>query len=120
MISVKVYDKKELKLTPGKHNILIKKIIEDFAPRYAPGSILLYAGDTGKKFSYYDEKGIMDLNISLDSHGKMPDIVLYYKKKNWIFLIESVTSHGPIDAKRYIELEQIFSCSKADTVYVTA
>jgi hypothetical protein len=32
----------DLQLTPGKHSQLIKDIIENFAPRFIPGSILLY------------------------------------------------------------------------------
>lgn len=41
-------------------------------------------------------------------------------RKNWLFLIESVTSHGPIDGKRYLELSQLFADSKAELIYVTA
>ncbi len=34
---------KQIKLTPGDHAVLIKAIIEKFAPRFAPGSVLVYA-----------------------------------------------------------------------------
>ena len=33
----------------------------------------------------------------------MPDVVLYHKAKNWLLLIEAVTSHWPVDAKRHNE-----------------
>nr|VFK30413.1 MAG: BsuBI/PstI restriction endonuclease C-terminus [Candidatus Kentron sp. MB]VFK75207.1 MAG: BsuBI/PstI restriction endonuclease C-terminus [Candidatus Kentron sp. MB] len=38
---------KKITLGPGEHSELIRAIIKDFAPRFAPGSILIYVGDTG-------------------------------------------------------------------------
>jgi hypothetical protein len=29
--------------------------IDEFAPRFAPGAVLIYAGDTGEKWGYFDE-----------------------------------------------------------------
>lgn len=50
----------------------------------------------------------------------MPDVVLHYTKKNWLLLIESVTSHGPVDSKRHDELANLFAGSKVGLIYVTA
>lgn len=50
----------------------------------------------------------------------MPDVVLYYTEKDWLLLIESVTSHGPVDAKRHSELARLFAASTASLVYITA
>lgn len=66
------------------------------------------------------EYALRDLGVEIDSHGKMPDVILYYPEKNWLLLIESVTSHGPVDAKRHHELADLFKNSKAGLVYVTA
>ena len=111
---------KQIELSPGAHSELIKAIIEVFAPCFAPGSIPVYAGDTGDKWGYFDEKLLASLGVAIDSHGKMPDVVLYYKKKNWLLLVESVTSHGPVDGKRHDELAALFSKAKSGIVYVTA
>lgn len=54
------------------------------------------------------------------SHGKMPNVVLHYTKKNWLLLVESVTSHGPVDGKRHTELANLFAGSTAGLIYVTA
>ena len=56
----------------------------------------------------------------MDSHGKMPDVVLHFTAKNWLLLVESVTSHGPVDGKRHAELARLFAGSTAGLVYVTA
>jgi hypothetical protein len=50
----------------------------------------------------------------------MPDVVLHYPDRNWLVLVESVTSHGPVDGKRHSELSRLFGGSTAGLVYVTA
>lgn len=119
-IPVEIASGKGITLSPGEHSELIKAIIEDFAPRFAPGSVLIYAGDTGDKWGYFDAPLLSKLGIDVDPHGKMPDVVLHYTKKNWLLLVESVTSHGPVDGKRHNELANLFAGSKAGLVYVTA
>jgi hypothetical protein len=119
-IPVEVREDLSLKLSPGKHSELIRDIIEDFAPRFAPGSKLVYVGDTGDKYVYYDKELLATLDVELDDHGKMPDVILYQPKKNWLFLVESVTSHGPVDAKRYGEFMALFGSASAELVFITA
>lgn len=119
-IPVAIAPGKEITLSPGEHSELIRAIIEDFAPRFAPGSVLIYAGDTGEKWGYFDKPLLVKLCVDVDSHGKMPDVVLHYVGKNWLLLVESVTSHGPVDGKRHAELAKLFDGSTAGIVYVTA
>jgi len=120
MVSVTIAEGRAIQLTPGKHSQLIKEIIEEFASRFAPGSKVLYAGDTGEKWGYFDKEGLLALGVEVDMHGKMPDVVLYYPAKNWLLLVEAVTSHGPVDGKRRSELAKLFSRCTAGVVYVTA
>lgn len=117
-LPVQVAPGKVIQLSPGEHSELIKAIIEDFAARYVPGGILIYAGDTGGK--YFDEDLLSNLGVTVDSHGKMPDVVIYFPEKDWLLLIESVTSHGPVDGKRHDELAKLFGNSTSGIVYVTA
>ena len=119
-IPVQIAPGKVITLSPGAHSELIRAIIEDFAQRFAPGSVLVYAGDTGEKWGYFDAPLLASLGVSVDLHGKMPDVVLHYVRENWLLLIESVTSHGPVDGKRQAELAYLFRNAKAGLVYVTA
>ena len=119
-IPVEIAPGKRITLSPGEHSELIRAIIEDFAPRFASGSTLVYAGDTGDKWSYFDSVLLAKLGVKIDSHGKMPDVVLHYTPKNWLLLVESVTSHGPVDGKRHVELSSLFAESTAGLVYITA
>ena len=85
-----------------------------------PGATLIYAGDTGEKWGYFDKDLLAKLGVYVDGHGKMPDVVIYYPEKKWLLLVESVTSHGPVDGKRHGELTHLFAGSTAGLVYVTA
>ena len=109
-----------LKLSAGKHNEVQAAIVEQFAPRFANGGTLLYLGDTAKKDLFVDEKGLKDLGIPINQHSKLPDVVIYDNKRKWLFLIEAVTSHGPVSPKRLLELEDFLKNCKVGKVYVTA
>lgn len=119
-IPVEIAPGKEITLSPGEHSELIRAIIEEFVPRFAPGSVLVYAGDTGDKWGYFDAPLLAGLGVDVDPHGKMPDVVLHFVAKNWLLLVEAVTSHGPVDGKRHDELARLFAGSSAGLVYVTA
>ena len=112
-IPMQIAPGKKINLSPGEHSELIRAIVEEFGPRFAPGSLLVYAGDTGDKWGYFDAVLLAKLGLDVDSHGKMPDVVLYFAEKNWLLLIESVTSHGPVDGKRHAELTKLFAGSTA-------
>jgi hypothetical protein len=112
-IPVVVVPGEEIHLTPGEHSELVKAIIEEFAPRFVSGAMLVYAGDTGDKWGYFDEPLLKRLGVSVDAHGKMPDVVIFHPEKSWLLLVESVTSHGPVDGKRHDELAHLFAHSSA-------
>lgn len=109
-----------IQLSPGKHSQLIKNIVEDFAGYFVPEAKLVYVGDTGKKQGYTDKALLKKLGIQLNEHGKMPDVILYCPARNWLVLVEAVTSHGPVDGKRHQELSDLFAGSTTGIVYVTA
>lgn len=119
-IPVHIGDKKTIKLSPGPHSELIKLVITEFAPRFARNAHLLYVGDTGAKWAYFDEPGLAAVGIKVGAHGKMPDVVFLDTKRNWLLLVEAVTSHGPVDGKRHGELAHLSSEALAGRVYVTA
>ncbi|MGH9732089.1 MAG: BsuBI/PstI family type II restriction endonuclease, partial [Candidatus Acidiferrales bacterium] len=111
---------KKLNLSPGCHNKLQVAIVETFAPRFAPGAMVLYLGDAAKKSLHLDQDALTRLGINLTEHDKLPDIVLFSEEKNWLYLIEAVTSHGPVSHKRKRELDLFFSKCTLVRIYVSA
>ena len=88
-------------------------------PNFAPEGTIIYLGDTASKFVYFDRKALEMLGVDIEDHGKMPDVVIHHKKKNWLLLIEAVTSPGPVDPKRRGELQKLFETSKTGLVFIT-
>lgn len=110
----------EFTFSPGKHNELQKAIIEEFAPRFAPNSECLYVGDTIVKDLVKNVDKLKALGFEITLHDKMPDVVLYREDCNWIYFIESVTSVGPMDPKRIIEINEMTKNVTAGKIFVTA
>lgn len=104
----------------GKHNELQKAIIEEFAPRFAPNSECLYVGDTTEKDLVKNIAKLKELGFEITLHDKMPDVVLYREDKDWLYFIESVTSVGPMNPKRIIEISEMTTNVKAGKIFVTA
>lgn len=119
-IPVAINSKMKINLSAGKHSDLIRAIIEEFIPRFAPGGELVYVGDTGTKWGYFDEQLLHTVGVNVGNHGKMPDVAIYFREKNWLILVEAVASSGPVDGIRQAELSELFKTSKAGLVFVTA
>ncbi len=120
MVSVKLPNGKHLELSPGEHNRVQRAVLEEFAPRFCPGAMLLYVGDTAKKDLFVDEEMLTRLGIPITEHDKLPDVLLYDSAQNWLFLVEAVTSHGPMSPTRVVALQEMLMASSADPIYVTA
>lgn len=110
---------KQFTLSPGGHNQLQKEIIENFASRFAPGSKLIYLGDTANKHLHLDKDLCNKISIDITHHDKLPDVVLYLEKKNWLLLIEAVTSHGPVSKKRFIEISEMLEKCSSQKIFVS-
>ncbi len=120
LIPVRFPDGKLVRLSPGAHNKLQKAIVEQFASRFAEDPKLLYLGDTAKKNLHIHAEALKTLGFPITEHDKLPDVIIYDEKRNWIFLVEAVTSHGPISHKRVLELELILARCPAGLIYVSA
>ena len=110
----------EIRLSPGRHNRLQAEVVTAFGPKFAPGSILLYLGDAASKLLHLDRERLVALDVPITEHDKLPDVILYDEDRNRLFLIEAVTSHGPVSPKRIEELEVTLKDCAATRVYVSA
>jgi type II restriction enzyme len=110
---------KIVNLSPGKHNEVQAAVIEHFAALYAHDTELVYLGDTAQKNLFINEKLVKKLGIKLD-HNKLPDVILYNSKRKWLYLIEAVTSHGPMTPTRVMELTEMFRGCNCGLIFVSA
>ncbi|WP_432928200.1 BsuBI/PstI family type II restriction endonuclease [Microbispora sp. CA-135349] len=120
MISVDLPDGEAFLLSPSGQNPLLKKMVEEFVPRFAPGTKVLYLGDTRGKRALFEEKFFEEkLGLTFDPHGRMPDLVLYDEARGWLFLMEAVKSKGPFDDERRRTLRELFATPAAGLVFVS-
>ena len=119
-VPLRLPDGSTVLLSPGKHNELQVSVIEEMGPRFAPGARVLYVGDTAKKHVVLDAPRLTKLGISITQHDKLPDVVLYQQRRRWLYLVEAVTSHGPVNPKRHAEIEKMMARCSGDRVYVSA
>ena len=120
MIPVTLPDGNELFLTPGGQNDLVKEIIEEFAPRFLPGGHVIYVGDAGASGRLFDDEYLSGLGVVLEGPGPMPDVVIHHVEKDWLLVVEAVTSHGPVSMLRRNQLQELFADCRCGLVYVTA
>src|SRR6266404_5410636 len=107
-------------LSAGGQNPLIKTVIEELCSRFVPGGVVVYIGDAEDKFLHLDAGYLKELGVVVPAPAKMPDVVIYDVRRNWLLLIEAVSTAGPVDGKRRRELKELFSGSSAGLVFVTA
>ncbi len=118
--SVLLPDGAIIELSAGGQNTLIRAIVEEFTPRFVRGAKVLLLGDAANKEIISDASALLELDIVLPRRGKAPDVLIYDSENDWLFVIEAVTSHGPIDQKRKNELTVLFASARAGLVFVTA
>ena len=119
-VPLRLPDGRTVVLSPGAHNDLQVAIIEKFGPRFVAGARVLYVGDTAKKSVVLEQAALAELQVPLNAHDKLPDVVLYDAARRWLFLIEAVTTHGPFSPKRQIEIEAALHACPLARVYVSA
>lgn len=110
---------REVVIGAGGQNVLIKSMVEDFCGYFVPGGEVLYIGDADAKLAVFEEDRLAELGVTVEHHGKLPDLIVYQPSTNWLFLMEAASSHGPVDAKRHGELSKLFAGSSAGLVYVS-
>ena len=119
-VSVKLREGVHLSFSAGAHNQLQKQIIDSFLPIYGFGAEVLYVGDGEKKYLHLEKDKLLGLIFFEIAHDKLPDVLAYSVDKNWLFLIEAVTTANPIDEMRRLTLAKLCETCTASIVYVTA
>jgi hypothetical protein len=119
-VPIRLAENIQFSMSPGKHSDLIRSVIEEFGSRFIPDGELVYVGDTGSKWGFFNESLLSSLGVTVGEHGIMPDVVIFCQKRKWLVLVEAVVSSGPVSPRRHEELKKLFKESEAGLVFVTA
>lgn len=100
------FNNETFSLSRSKHNQLQVDILNEFVPRFTPGSKLLYIGDTKKRELKRDDILLKKLHITVLDNAMLPDIILYNEELNWILFIEAYTSTGEFTIERVKKIQK--------------
>ncbi len=109
-----------IELSAGGQNTLIRSIVEEFAPRFVKQPQVLLLGDAANKEAVSVGDKLSELGVVLQVRGKAPDVLIHDQERDWLIIVEAVTSHGPINQKRKNELTSLFLSARPGMVFVTA
>ena len=119
-VAVQMPDGVETFLSAGRHNELQAAVVHQFWPGFIPTAKLLYLGDTANKSHFVDRSELERVGVPYSTHDKFPDLVFALADRQWLVLVEAVTSHGPCSPMRRQELEHLLRDCQYRRVYVSA
>jgi len=108
-VAVRLPSGRQFLLGPGEHNELERDVVEILAPTLLRQPSVVYLGDTAPRAGYQDRALMRRLNLPIDIQKSVPDVILYDAEDSLLFIIEAVTSGGPIDAPRLAQLRELSS-----------
>lgn len=120
MMPVQLPEGAAIELSKGVHNEIQKAVVEQFLPRFVPGAQVLYIGDFENKMIFSKPEKLKELQFFEVGPTRLPDIIAYDPKRNWLFLIEAVHSSNPVSKLRHLQLEKLAAKCTVGVVYVSA
>jgi hypothetical protein len=80
------------------HSLLITASHEVYAPRFLPSYEVIYIDDgDGDRVTVEQQEVLSNANVSISIHDAMPDVLLWNKEDDSLWVIEAVTSDGEVD-----------------------
>jgi hypothetical protein len=82
----------------GGHEDLIRACREIYAPRFLPEYEILFVDDSdGDRVSEGEHDALWDAGIEISLGDPMPDVLLWNRRSDALWVIEAVTSDGEVD-----------------------
>lgn len=84
--------------TDTAHADLIRACCEVYAPKFLPGFEVLFVDDSdGDRVSEAEREAMYGSGLDLSLGDAMPDVLLWSRKTDAVWIIEAVTSDGEVD-----------------------
>jgi hypothetical protein len=110
-------------LSPGRHNLLEKAVVETLGPALLQHPQVVYLGDTAPRAGYQDRSLMRRLNLPIVVSVSLPDVILYSLEDQTLLVVEAVISSGPVTPGRLAQLREL-TAGPANlgmkTVYISA
>ena len=110
-------------LSPGRHNLLEKAVVETLGPALLQHPQVVYLGDTAPRAGYQDRSLMRRLNLPIVVSVSLPDVILYSTEEQTLLVIEAVISSGSVTQGRLTQLGELTTGPVSlgvQTVYISA
>lgn len=92
-------------LEPGHASLILKAVVEEWAPRKLHTPMVLAISEPGEKQAYVDAQRLRRLGLSISVTQLLPDALLFDGGPEGTFwVVEAVHTDGPIDEQRKAQL----------------
>ncbi len=95
-------------LEPGAASLILKGVVEQWAPARLRDPVVLTISEPGDKVYVADEARLRSLGLAIDPSSLLPDAVIVdiAAKPPTFWIVEAVASDGPVDESRRSLLRQ--------------
>ena len=109
------------KQVDSSHSQLITDSVTHYAKKFLPDYDVIYIDDgDGDRITEEDKKKLASAGIKLQLGDAMPDVLLWNKKTDRLWVIEAVTSDGEADSHKVEQLQKLAKrCGKAGVDFTT-
>jgi len=106
--------------TDTAHVDLIRACCEVYAPRFLPGYEVLFVDDAdGDRVSEGERESMWGAGLELSLGDAMPDVLLWNRSKDALWVIEAVTSDGEVDEHKVKQIRTLAERSGKTTIGFT-
>lgn len=106
----------------NKHLDLIRACCEHYQPNFLPGYEVLYIdASDGARVTPEQKAKLREAGVDLTLHDSMPDVLLWNRKTDWLWVIEAVCSDGEVDLHKMENIQRLAErAGKAGVGFTTA
>lgn len=110
------------KKVDSSHSQLIADCVTQYAKKFLPDYEVIYIDDgDGDRITEEDKQKLAKAGIALQLGDAMPDVLLWNKKTDRLWVIEAVTSDGEVDFHKVEQLSKLAKrCGKKGVDFTTA
>jgi len=94
-------------LSPGRHNLLEKAVVETLGPALLQHPQVVYLDDTAPRAGYQDRSLMRRLNLPIIVSVSLPDVILCSLEEQTLLVVEAVISSGPVTPGRLAQLREL-------------
>ena len=103
-----------------KHSDLIAACETHYVPRFLPGFEIIYVDDgDGDRITGAQARSLQNAGIALTLADAMPDILLWERETDSLWVIEAVTSDGEVDLHKLLQLRNLAERAKKKSIGFT-